>query len=118
MKNMQTTEQIKQALANLANELDTIGLWTKQPPTLAQLSSQEPFCVDTMPFEQWLQWLFIPKLEQLVSAEHFHGMAHHSDIHTMATYVFKDYTQDTKKSCEIIKDIDALLNSFGQQSIH
>lgn len=108
---------ICQLLDDLSAELQHIGLWSEQPPSVQQLSSREPFCVDTMPFEHWLQWLFIPKMRAMLNTN-FNGMPHTSDIHTMATYVFKPYAQDTQKTTEIILAIDKAINSFKSPSIH
>lgn len=43
-------------------------LWTSQPPSTAALASSAPFACDTMPFEQWLQYIFIPKMKALIES--------------------------------------------------
>ncbi|MCL1126675.1 YqcC family protein [Shewanella surugensis] len=35
-------------------------------PSSQAMSSQAPFAVDTMSFEQWLQYLFLPQMRQLI----------------------------------------------------
>jgi uncharacterized protein YqcC (DUF446 family) len=35
------------------------GWWDEVPPSIEALSSVEPFSVDTLDFEQWLQWIFL-----------------------------------------------------------
>ena len=30
---------------------------------MTALASQEPFCMDTLKFEQWLQWIFLPRMK-------------------------------------------------------
>lgn len=111
MKTKQINE-IKKALEVLATELANQGLWTENPPTAKQLASQEPFCVDTMPFEQWLQWVFIPKMQVLLEQPSFNGLPNRSDIHTIAEYLFEKYPQNTDKITDSIKQIDELLNGF------
>ena len=54
------------ALLALQHELQQLGLWSEQPPSPAALSSSEPFCVDTLAFEEWLQWVFIPRMGQII----------------------------------------------------
>jgi uncharacterized protein YqcC (DUF446 family) len=44
------------------------GWWEMQPPSAEALASPEPFCVDTLAFEQWLQWIFLPRMKQLLEA--------------------------------------------------
>ncbi|MFD2016069.1 YqcC family protein [Vibrio olivae] len=49
-------------LEELERELQALGLWQTESPTLKQLSSREPFSVDILTPQQWLQWIFIPKM--------------------------------------------------------
>ncbi len=103
---------LKKYLEELEQALKSAQLWDGNMPTSEQLSSREPFCVDTLAFEQWLQWVFIPKLGVLISSPRFSGMPNQSDIHTMAEYAFKDYKQDTSTICLLIKHIDDTLNKL------
>lgn len=110
--------QLQQLLDNLAHELQRADLWSDKPPSPEQLASQEPFCVDTLVFEQWLQWVFLPQLDKLLAMSHFIGLPNRSDIFTMAEYTFKDYTQDTGMICETIRAIDEALNHFVPSAVH
>ncbi len=112
MGNIMSVTLIKKSLEALEKALKSAQLWDSNMPTPAQLSSREPFCVDTLAFEQWLQWVFIPKLSALISSPNFAGMPNQSDTHTMAEYAFKDYEQDTSAICSLIKRIDEALNQF------
>lgn len=107
-------EQLQRLTAAMKNQ----GLWEDNPPSKEQLASQQPFAVDTLTFEQWLQWLFIPKMTEMIQARHFNGLPHRSDIHTMASYSFEKYPQNTKDIIAIIKQTDELLNQFAQPAIH
>lgn len=42
------------------------GEWQEQSPSPAALASQEPFSVDTLSFEQWLQWIFLPRMKLII----------------------------------------------------
>lgn len=55
------------ALQDLEGELRQWGLWSLESPSAEQLASQLPFCADTLAFEQWLQWVFIPQVKQLLA---------------------------------------------------
>lgn len=56
---------MRRALRDLERELQALALWSVQPPTSTQMASTQPFCVDTMAFAQWLQWIFIPRMHAL-----------------------------------------------------
>lgn len=58
-------------LAQLQQTLEQQGLWQLQPPSAEALASTEPFCVDTLCFDQWLQWAMVPRFRALIDA----GMA-------------------------------------------
>jgi uncharacterized protein YqcC (DUF446 family) len=52
-------------LGRLRLSLEQQSLWQSAPPSPAELASEQPFCCDTLMFEQWLQFVFIPKMEEL-----------------------------------------------------
>lgn len=60
------TEQIPPLLTALETELKHLGLWSALPPDAQALTSRLPFCIDTLRFEQWLQFIFIPKMQLLL----------------------------------------------------
>jgi uncharacterized protein YqcC (DUF446 family) len=53
----------------IERELRLQGWWAQEPPSAEALASQEPFCVDSMEFEQWLQWIFLPRMKQIIEQE-------------------------------------------------
>lgn len=49
-------------------ELRRLDLWAAAPPSPQALRSEAPFCCDTLPLEQWLQWVFLPRMRALIEA--------------------------------------------------
>ncbi|MEF0565218.1 YqcC family protein, partial [Pseudomonas aeruginosa] len=43
----------------IERELRALGWWSESSPAPEALASPEPFCVDTLALEQWLQWIFL-----------------------------------------------------------
>ncbi|AMO54806.1 glyoxalase I [Endozoicomonas montiporae] len=58
--------QIIQLLEDMETELKVLECWQTMPPSVEAMSSEVPFCMDSMPFSQWLQWLFIPRVRAIV----------------------------------------------------
>lgn len=58
--------ELADAVIELERELRGLGLWAADPPEAQQLASQQPFCVDTLSFEQWLQWVFVPRMAVII----------------------------------------------------
>ncbi|GLS82733.1 YqcC family protein [Paraferrimonas haliotis] len=65
---MTKTAQLQQLLAQLQAEMQQCGMWQSQPPSPQALASEQPFCVDTLRFEQWLQFIFLPKMTLLLNS--------------------------------------------------
>ncbi len=45
------------------------GLWETEQPDEAVLQSKQPFALDTLLPQQWLQWIFIPKMREMIEKE-------------------------------------------------
>lgn len=55
--------RIADVLLELEANLRISGKWEKEQPSESDLTSAEPFCMDTLSFEQWLQWIFLPRMK-------------------------------------------------------
>ncbi|WP_462157957.1 YqcC family protein [Pseudoalteromonas sp. GB56] len=53
-------------LNELELQLKANQLWQQEPIDPGLLHSQQPFCIDTLQFEQWLQFVFIVKMNELI----------------------------------------------------
>lgn len=60
--------QLAILLLDVEKDLRNLALWEQQPPTPEALASTQPFAVDTLSFNQWLQFIFLPRMTQLVEA--------------------------------------------------
>lgn len=58
------------------------GYWHTEVPSPAAMASRTPFCADTLSFTQWLQFIFIPKMRDLL--ESGAALPAHSGIAVMA----------------------------------
>ena len=45
-----------------------VGMWSDTPPEPAAYEFQMAFAMDTMAFSQWLQFVFLPRVRELVAA--------------------------------------------------
>lgn len=63
------TQRILMQLAQLEQLMQDLALWQEQCPSQEALASIQPFAVDTLTATEWLQWIFIPKLRQLVEQQ-------------------------------------------------
>ncbi len=86
-----------------------IGHWTDKAPSSEALASQVPFCYDTLQFQQWLQWVFVPQLGVLI--DQGLPLPSRSDIAPLAEMWFleQEMEQETVHLLEVIRELDALL---------
>ena len=66
---MNTSVRVASLLIDLEAELRQLGLWQTEAPSAEALASQEPFCIDTLSFPQWLQFVFIERLTSMIAEE-------------------------------------------------
>ena len=65
---MAQAEQVHALLIDVEAQLRQLGLWQEQPPPSEALASTQPFCIDTLGFDQWLQFIFLPTMYELLDA--------------------------------------------------
>ncbi|KGE02547.1 YqcC family protein [Pseudohaliea rubra] len=61
--------QVAEILIDIEAELRQLQLWEREPPPADALASTQPFCFDTLTLPQWLQFVFLPRMQELVAAE-------------------------------------------------
>ncbi len=61
--------QTKLHLQQLQLAMQKLDLWQVTPPAQEAFLSQEPFAIDTMSPEEWLQWIFIPRMFALLESD-------------------------------------------------
>ncbi len=66
LSDMTTSLELSTLLERLAQQLEHYGHWQLTSPSIADLSSTEPFAIDTLSASEWLQWIFIPKMNYLI----------------------------------------------------
>lgn len=53
-------------LEQLRNELIAETLWLEEELDENKYNSSAPFCCDTMEFHEWLQFVFLPKMQYMI----------------------------------------------------
>ncbi|MBS7325634.1 MAG: YqcC family protein [Thiopseudomonas sp.] len=95
-------------LLEVEAELRRLGWWSEQAPHAAALASREPFCLDTLRFEQWLQWVFLPRMHALIRESG--DLPQHSAITEMAEVSYMEILGKTVVLRRHLKRLDRLLS--------
>jgi uncharacterized protein YqcC (DUF446 family) len=61
-----TRERIGANIAEIENEMKRIGYWQSDPLRPEQYEFRSAFAMDTMAFSQWLQFIFIPRVKNML----------------------------------------------------
>lgn len=102
-------QALLEGLQELEDALRRHGWWTERPPAAEALASAAPFCHDTLPFDQWLQWVFLPRLRQLIAAGT--SLPGQSDIAPMAEICWPDDPEISQEMSLLLRKIDSLINT-------
>ena len=105
-------DELRDLLTALEQELHTQHRWESTPPDEQALSSTEPFAVDTLAFDQWLQWIFIPKFRQLLDRQL--PLPQRCAVHPMAEEVYPGDDPAGQRLLAIVSKIDELLSGQGK----
>ncbi|RRJ83467.1 YqcC family protein [Aestuariirhabdus litorea] len=84
-----------------------LRLWQGTPPPAEAFASQEPFCIDTMGFDQWLQWVFVARLRAMIEAQA--ELPGKSELRPLAEEYFKGRLAESAALLRLIGEIDRLL---------
>jgi uncharacterized protein YqcC (DUF446 family) len=106
---MDNNEQLTSVLRSLQQAMDNIGHWSELGISSEALASQQPFCLDTMNFSQWLQFVFIPNMHALIDAEQvLPRLVKGQGIEPMAREFYKNTAAD-QTIIVLIRQLDDLL---------
>lgn len=101
-------QQLAKLLLTLEECLIKYSLWQKNPIKKELLNSTQPFCHDTLKPEQWLQFVFIVKLEHLIKVGF--PLPNKCDITPYYQEALKDHPQMLEIT-NLTKQIDDLLSN-------
>lgn len=104
--------ETQRLLDRLQQQLQEHQLWQAQPPRAEAFESTVPFCYDTMHFEQWLQFVFIPKMQALLDAQL--PLPSVISLAPMAEQMWQGRAVSSIVAC--LANLDALLTSQRQSA--
>jgi uncharacterized protein YqcC (DUF446 family) len=86
-------------------ELKNIGWWSEKPIDPSKMNFKEPFAADTLAYNQWLQFVFIPRVRTIIKENG--DFPKQSQVGGRAVREW-DYMERIEKAQNLIK----LLNEF------
>lgn len=96
------------ALSLLERSMRAVGWWEEVPPSKEALNSVQPFCVDYLTFSQWLQWVYIPKMQAYMAS---HGaLPPNSDLSSIAEEAWRGCGGQAQRLLKIVGVLDDFCN--------
>ena len=100
--------QVADCLLNIEMELRQLGLWESEPPPDEAFQSAQPFCIDTLEFTQWLQFVFVARMKVII--EERHPLPAVSGMAPMAEEHFRGRPESGQSLIQALEEIDQLLS--------
>jgi len=99
-------ESIKQKVAEIEAEMKKINMWQTEPLKPEQYNITKAFGMDTMAFEQWLQFIFIPRVHEAVETNSF------PDSSMVVTQAIREFDGNSEADhlVELLSEFDSLIN--------
>ena len=108
--------EISEALLAIEAELRFLSLWEGEPPPAEDLLSDQPFCCDTLDFPQWVQWILLPRMWNIV--EQAGPYPARCGIHAYAEEWAVNQGADSLALLGHIKRFDALIEGRSASGHH
>jgi len=99
--------RIADVLLQVEATLRSHDRWDRKQPPAEALHSKQPFCIDTLRFEQWLQWIFLPRMKEIL--EDRRPLPLKSAIFSYAEHCLRKGDPPTTDLLENIKRFDELI---------
>lgn len=102
-------QAVADKLAAIEAEMKRIGLWQTEPLPAERYDFHRAFAMDTMAFTQWLQFIFIPRVREIIaSGDEFPDK---SEVSAQAFREFDVEVADTERLQKLLSEFDDM---FGQ----
>ncbi|MEC7376250.1 MAG: YqcC family protein [Pseudomonadota bacterium] len=100
--------QVADSLLRIEMELRQLGLWEAEPPPDEAFQSTQPFCIDTLEFPQWLQFVFVARMKVIIESDQ--SLPSTSGIAPMAEEHFRGRPESGHALVRELEEIDRLLS--------
>jgi len=104
----QHLDRVTDGLLKIEIELRELDVWQHEPLPDEAFESSQPFCLDTMEFTQWLQFVFLDRMKSLVEAGH--PLPSVSGIAPMAEEHFRGRPESGDGLIQALDEMDRLLS--------
>lgn len=97
-------------LDQIVHEMQRIGFWRDEPLPPEAYKFKAAFAMDTMPFPWWLQFIFVPRVREIIAARG--AFPSSSMVGAQAVREF-DGLEEASELVSLLSQFDALIKGAG-----
>jgi len=109
-------QRIVDLLLELEAEMRAFDWWEEEKPPARALASQQPFCVGQLAFEQWLQWIFLPRMKDIIETDQ--SLPAQSGIFEYAEECLRHHGSQSAHLLTLLKRFDELVTLDATRKLH
>ena len=98
---------VEELLLQIESEMRAQSLWARKEPSTEALQSTEPFCVDTLSFFQWVQWIMFPRFHAMIFKQQ--SLPQSSSIAPMAEEALRLEKTNSQALLQLFNQLDNTL---------
>ncbi|MBD2811506.1 YqcC family protein [Xenorhabdus sp. Vera] len=106
---MSIEKKILLKLQSIEATMKMVGIWQNYPPKPEAFESTEPFSIDTMSADEWLQWVLIPRMRALIEQK-----ANLPTAFAIAPYFEEVYKEEVERYLPLLENLRELDTLFAQ----
>ncbi len=96
---------VQEKIQAIEAELKRIGFWQNEPLKPKQYNFERAFAMDTMAYSQWLQFIFLPRVKEIIATQG--TFPSQSVVGTQAVREF-DGVDEASELLRLLAEFDAL----------
>ena len=101
-QSIQHYSELADLILELQMAMQSAHVWEIDKPSSEAFASEQPFCIDTMTFEQWLRYVLIERFKMMI--EHQEPLPSRCHISPMVEEAFRGLEQNHIKQLVLITD--------------
>ncbi len=105
-------QEVKKVLLSIESEMQRVGLWSAGAPSPEAFLSDQPFSYDTMTLIEWVQFVFLKKMKELI--ENDMPLPSRCGISPMAEEYFKGLSVDSSRLLALFGEVDVILGGLAE----
>ena len=107
---MSDYKELEAILTEMENELSKLGLWDVPEPEARAFESRSPFFLDTMELHEWLRYVLIKRLRDLMAVSG--TLPEKAEIFP---YAYEFYNEDRSRYLGLLRSIHRLDSFFRKR---